>query len=69
MYLCMCVGRREEGGEHEREQEGGKRVKGWGGMRLWPLLQGLMWKLSTDLCDFTLVLQRGPALPLTVLQW
>lgn len=70
MYLCMCVGRREEGGEHEREQEGGKRVKGWGGgVRLWPLLQGLMWKLSTDLCDFTLMLQRGPALPLTVLQW
>lgn len=28
MYLCMCVGRREEGGEHEREQEGGKRVEG-----------------------------------------
>lgn len=26
MYLCMCVGRREEGGEHEREQEGGNRV-------------------------------------------
>lgn len=67
MYLCMCVGRREEGGEHEREQEGGKRVGRRGG--LWPLLQGLMWKLSTDLCDFTLVLQRGPALPLTVLQW
>lgn len=65
MYLCMCVRRRGEGGEHEREQEGGKRVEG--GMRLWPLLQGLMWKLSTDLCDFTLVLQRGPALPLTVL--
>lgn len=31
MYLCMCVGRREEGGEHEREQEGGKRVGRRGG--------------------------------------
>lgn len=25
----MCVGRRGEGGEHEREQEGGKGVGGF----------------------------------------
>lgn len=27
-------------------------------MRLWPLLLGLMWKLSCDLCDFTVAMQR-----------
>lgn len=27
-------------------------------MRLWPLLLGLMWKPSCDLCDFTVAMQR-----------
>lgn len=72
MFSCVCVlgdeGR--AGGMREIRREG-KGCEGGGGveLRLWPLLQGLMWKLSTALCDFTLMLLRGPALPLTVLQW
>ena len=54
-----------EGGRRRGGEEGEKRGVG-GGVRLWPLLLGLMWKLSTDLCDFTPALSRGPALPLTV---
>lgn len=67
VYVCWEM----RGGRGAWERAGGREKGVWGvvELRLWPLLQGLMWKLSTDLCDFTLVLLRGPALPLTVLQW
>lgn len=62
MFVCVLV---EEGRAGSMRDRAGGRERSGRGMRLWPLLLGLMWKLSTDLCDFTPVLWRGPALPLT----
>lgn len=46
----------------------GRREEGWRGPRLWSLLLGLMWKLSSDLCDFTHAMRRGLDLSLSARQ-